>query len=99
MRSTHTTSEPSMALLPPDRPEPAPRGTTGTRWACAAAITAETCSVVRGKTTANGSPACDPVDRSRTYEPRMSGSVTTSRSSSAASQAASTASSGVTAAR
>ena len=65
MRSTHTTREPSIALLPPESPEPAPRGTTGTRCSWAAAMTADTCSVVRGNTTANGSPAAEPVERSR----------------------------------
>ena len=43
-----------MALDPPVRPEPAPRGTTGTRCSWQARMTALTWSVVRGNTTANG---------------------------------------------
>ena len=96
MRSTHTMSDPSVAFEPPERPLPAPRGTTGTRCSCAARSTAATCSVERGKTAAIGCPTADPVDRSREYVGRMSGSVTMSPSASAAAHAARTASSGVT---
>ena len=54
-----------MAFEPPDNPEPAPLGTTGIRYWCAAFMIALTCSVERGNTTAIGSPACEPVDLSR----------------------------------
>ena len=48
---------PSTALAPPERPDPAPRGTTGTRCAVAQRSAAETSSVDRARTTARGMPA------------------------------------------
>ncbi len=48
---------PSTAVAPPDSPEPAPRGTTGTECAVAQRITAATSSVLRARTTASGVPA------------------------------------------
>lgn len=45
------------AVAPPDNPVPAPRGTTGTRWAVAQRSTAWTSSVQRARTTASGVPA------------------------------------------
>ena len=95
IRSTQSTSEPSIALLPPLSPDPAPRGTTGTRYLCAAAITVVTCLVERGNTTPIGSPAMEPVERSLEYEPKISGSVTISRSSSVESHTFISESSGV----
>src|ERR1700751_948164 len=44
----------SSAVAPPDRPLPAPRGTTGTRLDVAQRSTVWTCSVLRGRTTATG---------------------------------------------
>src|SRR6185312_11218448 len=55
--SVDSTMPPSSAVAPPERPLPAPRGTTGTRWALAHRMTICTCSVVSGRTTANGLPA------------------------------------------
>ena len=48
--------QPSTAVEPPDSPEPAPRGTTGTRCADAQRSTAWT-SRCRARTTAGGPPA------------------------------------------
>ena len=47
---------PSTAVDPPDSPEPAPRGTTGTRCALAQRSTACTSSVQVARTTASGTP-------------------------------------------
>ena len=48
---------PSTALEPPDRPLPAPRGTTGTPWAAAQRTVACTSAASRARTTATGVPA------------------------------------------
>ena len=56
IRSSATTRQPSIALAPPDSPEPAPRGTTGTPWRAAARTAAWTSPVVRGRTSAAGIP-------------------------------------------
>src|ERR1700721_845203 len=55
--SVDNTIPPASAVAPPDRPLPAPRGTTGTRWAVAQRSTVWTSSVQRGRTTASGMPA------------------------------------------
>ena len=54
--SVDNTIPPSTAVAPPDRPEPAPRGTTGTPWVLAQRMTSRTSSVVRARTTASGMP-------------------------------------------
>lgn len=54
--SVDSTIPPSTAVAPPDRPVPAPRGTTGMRWAVAQRNTVCTCSVLDGRTTAIGVP-------------------------------------------
>lgn len=55
--SVESTMPLSRAVAPPDRPLPAPRGTTGTRFAVAQRSTVCTSSVRRGRTTASGLPA------------------------------------------
>lgn len=55
--SVESTMQLSRAVAPPDRPLPAPRGTTGTRLAVAQRSTVCTSSVRRGRTTASGLPA------------------------------------------
>lgn len=57
IRSVLTTMQPSTALDPPERPEPAPLGTTGTRLAVAHRITVWMSSVHVARTTAAGWPA------------------------------------------
>ena len=57
IRSSETTRQPSIAFAPPDSPDPAPRGTTGTPWRAAARTAAWTSDVVRGRTSAAGIPA------------------------------------------
>ena len=62
--SVDSTMPSSTAVAPPDSPLPAPRGTTGTRWALAQRMTVCTCSVVSGRTTASGLPAAGSSARS-----------------------------------
>ena len=56
MSSVDRTIPPSTAVAPPDSPDPAPRGTTGTEWVLAQRMTSWTSSVVRARTTARGVP-------------------------------------------
>jgi hypothetical protein len=65
IRSRLSTIPPSTALAPPDSPEPAPRGTTGTR--CFAAHLTATCtwSASSARTTATGVPA--PASRDQSW--------------------------------
>ena len=56
IRSSDSTMPPSTAVEPPDSPEPAPRGTTGTSCAGAQRSTACTSSVQVARTTASGQP-------------------------------------------
>src|SRR5690606_22985846 len=56
IRSSAITTPLSKALAPPDRPVPAPRGTTGTPASAQTRTAAATCSVVVGRTTASGLP-------------------------------------------
>jgi hypothetical protein len=65
MRVSTRVMQPSTALAPPTRPDPAPRGTTGTPCAEAIRRTAETSSVVRGSATAAGMPASTSIAWSR----------------------------------
>ena len=51
-----STMPPSTAVAPPDSPEPAPRGTTGTRCAAAQRTAAWTSAVQVARTTARGLP-------------------------------------------
>ena len=78
IRSSERTTHPSTALAPPDSPEPAPRGTTGTPCAEAALRTAETSTVDLASTTASGLPAVNPGAWSLRYDASRSGSRTTS---------------------
>ena len=57
MCSVESTTAPSLAFAPPDRPVPAPRGTSGARCSRQARTTAWASSAVRGRTTAAGT-AC-----------------------------------------
>ena len=75
--------QPSTAFAPPTRPEPAPRGTTGTPCRAATCITATTSAVLRGKTTAAGRPAGASIAWSRAYAAVTSGSVRTPSAPSA----------------
>jgi hypothetical protein len=56
---------PSTAFAPPTSPDPAPRGTTGTPCREATCSTAATSAVLRGRTTAAGSPASASIAWSR----------------------------------
>src|SRR5919107_3325859 len=84
IRSRLRTTHPSTAVEPPDRPLPAPRGTTGTR--CSAAQRTATCTSVAlvARTTARGRPAETSRDQSHRYGSTTSGSVTTAPLGSAA---------------
>ena len=54
MRDRPSTSEPGVGNAPPDKPVPAPRGTTGMPAARASFITDTTSSVLAGSTTKLG---------------------------------------------
>ncbi|OLT09769.1 hypothetical protein BJF78_06050 [Pseudonocardia sp. CNS-139] len=56
IRSVESTTHPSTALAPPDRPVPAPRGTSGRRCRAQARTTSATSAVLRGRTTAAARP-------------------------------------------
>ena len=62
--SVDSTIPPSTAVAPPDRPVPAPRGTTAIRLSEAQRNTVCTSSVRVGRTTANGVPAAGSAARS-----------------------------------
>jgi hypothetical protein len=64
MRSVDTVLAPSIAALPPDRPVPAPRGTTGMLWAWATRNVACTSAVQVARTRASGVPGATVVARS-----------------------------------
>ena len=69
MRSVERTIVPSVPLLPPDSPVPAPRVTTGTRCAVAQRMAVCTCSVLSARMTAIGFPTSvgSPPERSQRY--------------------------------
>src|SRR5689334_10006233 len=77
IRSRLTTMPPSTALEPPERPLPAPRGTTGTVCCAAQRTAACTWAAVSARTTATGLPADGSRDPSKRYFSIASGSVTT----------------------
>ena len=54
MRARLSTRQPGVGSAPPDRPVPAPRGTTGIPTSRASFITATTSSVLAGRTTNPG---------------------------------------------
>jgi hypothetical protein len=54
--SVDSTMQPSTALAPPDRPVPAPRVTRGVPVSTQASTTACTSAVLRGRTSATGTP-------------------------------------------
>ena len=56
MRVMTTVRAPSTPVAPPDRPVPAPRGTSATPWAAARRTIAATSAVEVGKATASGIP-------------------------------------------
>src|SRR2546423_7454143 len=61
MRVTCSAMPPRMVTAPPDRPVPAPRGTTGMRCLAAILITSDTCCVLDASTTASGmAPSIEP---------------------------------------
>ena len=64
IRSVEIAWHPGTATDPPDRPVPAPRVTTGTRWADAHRSVAWTSAVVETRTTARGRPASAVLERS-----------------------------------
>ena len=55
IRVSTMSTPPRTGTVPPARPVPEPRGTTGTSWSAAICTAAATSAVVRGKTTASGS--------------------------------------------
>ncbi len=65
IRSRLTTRQPSTAEEPPDRPLPAPRGTTGTRCSAAQRTAACTSAALVARTTASGLPAETSRDQSQ----------------------------------
>ena len=65
IRSVESVMAPSIADDPPDRPVPAPRGTTGMPWAWAMRSVACTSPVLVARTSASGVPGCTVVARSR----------------------------------
>ncbi len=67
----------STALDPPDSPLPAPRGTTGTRWAAAQRTAVCTWPASSARTTATGVPADGSRDQSWRYFSTAAGSVIT----------------------
>ena len=58
MRMVHRTTPPSIGVLPPTRPVPAPRTVTGMRFSLHSFMMADTSSVSAGSTTASG--ICEP---------------------------------------
>ena len=81
-RRVDSVTAPSIALAPPDRPVPSPRGTTATRAWWAARSTACTSAVLDGNTAATGTPAGTSPASSRRWPSSTSGSVTTASSGS-----------------
>ena len=65
IRSVDSVMAPSTAEEPPDRPVPAPRGTTGMPWAWAIRSVAWTSAVLVARTSARGTPGRTVVARSR----------------------------------
>ena len=65
IRSSESTMPPAIAELPPDSPEPAPRGTIGTFASAAMRTTAWTSAVDVALTTASGTPASGSFARSQ----------------------------------
>ena len=92
IRSVDSTMPPSTASAPPDRPEPAPRGTTGMPCALAQRMVTCTCSAVSARTAASGVPAVASWVQSKRYFSRASGAVTTTPSGSIPTSSATTAS-------
>src|SRR6478609_4137010 len=92
IRSVDSTMPPSTASAPPDRPEPAPRGTTGMPCALAQRMVTCTCSAVSARTTARGVPAVASWVQSKRYFSRASGAVTTTPSGSIPTSSVTTAS-------
>ena len=68
-------SPPSMPVAPPDSPDPAPRGTTGTRNSEANRSSSDTWAVSVGSATAPGRPGCRYAVSSCRYDSRSPGSV------------------------
>ena len=64
-----------MPAAPPLNPVPAPRGTTGTRWALASRMSSATSAVLVGRATASGSSVCRYGVSSRRYDSRSTASV------------------------
>ena len=58
MRLQASTTPPSSAMAPPERPVPAPRATKGTPAAAQARTRPATCAVSVGKATATGRAPC-----------------------------------------
>ena len=65
-RAVETTIASAHAIVPPERPVPAPRGTMLAPSACAARTTSATSSVVPGRTTADGGRRSNPASYSQT---------------------------------
>ena len=80
MRVSASVRAPSMPAEPPDRPLPAPRGTTGTPCAVAGRMISATSSVSAGSATASGSPGSEWAVSSRRYDSRSVSSVRRRRS-------------------
>ncbi len=66
---------PSMPVAPPDSPDPAPRGTTGTRNSVARRSSSDTWAVSVGSATAPGRPGVRYAVSSNRYDSRSPGSV------------------------
>ena len=70
---------PSMPVAPPDRPVPAPRGTTGTRNSVASRSSSDTWAVSVGSATARGRPGWRWAVSSWRYDSRSIGSLSRRR--------------------
>src|SRR5437868_4308402 len=87
IRVTCRAIPPRMVTAPPDRPVPAPRGTTGMRCLAAILITSETCCVFEASTTASGmAPSIEPSRSKmrRSFWDEITASRPTARRSSSA---------------
>ena len=82
IRSVDRTMPPSTASAPPDRPVPAPRGTTGMPCRVAQRIASCTWAAVSARTAATGIPAVAWWVQSKRYFSSASGAVTTTPSGS-----------------
>src|SRR5256885_2385505 len=90
MRSVESVMHPSTAVDPPERPVPAPRGTTGTPSRVATSSVRCTSAVQVARTSAAGRPGTTVIARSYRYGSITSGSLTSTSGGSTAASASTT---------